>query len=63
MRGSGKMTTVAVESVKCACPDCVCVVKVSEAVKKNGRAYCCDECAAGHPNGAGCEHAGCPCHG
>lgn len=55
------MASVDVEMVKCACPDCVCVV--DKAVKRDGKAFCCDECADGHPDHAGCDHAGCACHG
>ena len=48
---------------KCACADCVCIVEVKNAVKKSDRAYCSETCADGHPSGAGCNHAGCGCHG
>ena len=48
---------------KCACADCVCIVNVQDAVKKGDRNYCSAACAAGHPSGAGCQHAGCACHG
>lgn len=57
------MASVNVEMVKCACSDCVCIVNVSTAVTRNDRPYCCDECADGHKDHKGCEHAGCPCHG
>lgn len=57
------MAGVDVELVKCACADCVCVVNVAKAVTREGRAYCCDDCADGHKNHAGCDHAGCPCNG
>lgn len=48
---------------KCACADCVCIVNVNDAVKKDERNYCSEACANGHPKGAGCEHEGCICHG
>ena len=32
-------------------------------VTKDGKAFCCDACANGHPDKAGCDHAGCECHG
>ena len=54
---------VTVTQQKCACADCVCIVNVKEAVTKAGRNYCSDACADGHPNGAGCDHSGCACHG
>ncbi|ABY31233.1 metallothionein family 14 [Methylorubrum extorquens PA1] len=57
------MASVDVDMVKCACPDCVCVVSVTKAVKRDEKAFCCDECAEGHPDHAGCDHAGCSCHG
>lgn len=52
-----------VEMVKCACPDCVCVVGTAKAVSRNGRLFCSDACADGHKDGAGCHHHGCGCHG
>lgn len=52
-----------VSMVKCACADCVCVVAVDKAVKREGRLYCGDACADHHKDGAGCAHAGCSCHG
>ncbi|GEO98646.1 MULTISPECIES: metallothionein [Methylobacterium] len=57
------MASVDVNMVKCACPDCVCVVSVEKAVKRDEKAFCCDECADGHPDHSGCDHAGCACHG
>jgi len=48
---------------KCACPDCVCIVDVKDAVKRDERNYCSESCETGHPNGAGCEHSGCACAG
>ncbi len=52
-----------VDRVKCACPDCVCVIAPEKAVKKSGRLYCGDACAGGHTSGSGCGHVGCDCHG
>jgi hypothetical protein len=52
-----------VSMVKCACADCVCVVKTEGAVEKEGRFYCSAECADHHKDGSGCHHAGCTCHG
>ncbi|SFF58291.1 DNA-binding transcriptional regulator, ArsR family [Methylobacterium sp. yr596] len=57
------MTSTNVETVKCACEDCVCTVPVAKAVSRDGKAFCCEECAEGHPHHAGCDHAGCTCHG
>lgn len=57
------MTSVNVEMVKCACKDCVCVVSLTQAVTRAEKAFCCDECADCHPDSAGCDHAGCACHG
>lgn len=55
--------SVNVEMVKCACADCVCVVNTGNAVEAQGRTFCSDACAQHHAAGAGCEHAGCTCHG
>ncbi|WP_242414874.1 metallothionein [Sphingomonas panni] len=55
--------TVAVEMVKCACADCVCVVSTAKAIEAEGRLFCGDNCADHHAQSAGCDHAGCPCHG
>ncbi len=57
------MASVNVEMVKCACSDCVCIVSIGKAVTRDDRAYCCDDCADGHKEHKGCDHAGCPCHG
>ena len=57
------MMSVNVEMVKCACADCVCIVNPSKAVQADGRAFCSDNCASHHEQAAGCDHAGCPCHG
>ncbi len=55
--------SVTIDRVKCACSDCVCVVDVEKGVKRDGRIFCGDPCADHHKSGAGCEHAGCTCHG
>jgi hypothetical protein len=52
---------VAVNSMKCACPSCLCVVSLSEAIAKNGKYYCCEACANGHVGEKGCGHVGCGC--
>ena len=54
---------VTVTQQKCACSDCVCIVDINDAVTKDDRNYCSDACAQGHTTGAGCDHAGCACHG
>ncbi|MEG4807160.1 metallothionein [Microcoleus sp. F8-D3] len=54
------MTTVT--QMKCACPSCLCIVNLSDAIEKDGKTYCSSACADGHPNGSGCGHAGCECH-
>lgn len=45
----------------CACPGCEYQVPSEQASLSEGRAYCCTACAAGHPNGLDCIHAGCEC--
>jgi len=37
-------------------------VSTDSAVQKDGKYYCSDACANGHPNGVGCGHSGCECH-
>lgn len=51
-----------VTQMKCACESCNCVVSLSDAVMKDGKAYCSEACANGHPGGGGCGHPGCSCH-
>ena len=61
------MTTVT--SMKCACEKCLCVVSLEDAspgadlfeIAKNGKYYCCEACANGHPNHEGCGQQGCGC--
>ncbi|MEM7215247.1 MAG: metallothionein [Pseudomonadota bacterium] len=49
---------------KCACSDCVCIVEIKDAIEKDDRNFCSEECANGHPDGAaGCGHKGCGCRG
>lgn len=55
--------SINVEMVKCACADCVCVVSTASALQAEGRMFCGDACATHHKGSAGCEHAGCTCHG
>ncbi|MGB3517813.1 MAG: metallothionein [Elainellaceae cyanobacterium] len=54
------MTTVT--QMKCACESCLCVVDLSSAIQKDGKPYCSEACANGHPSGSGCGHTGCECH-
>ncbi|MEM6481609.1 MAG: metallothionein [Pseudomonadota bacterium] len=46
---------------KCACDTCLCIVDINDAVKKDNQNFCSEACAEGHPDGAGCGHAGCGC--
>lgn len=55
--------TTETQTVPCACEDCVCEVRVERAVTRGARHYCSEACADHHPDGAGCGHAGCGCHG
>lgn len=52
-----------IDDMKCACSDCMCMVNADNAVTKDGKKFCCQECADGHAHHAGCEHQGCNCHG
>ncbi|ERT05566.1 prokaryotic metallothionein family protein [Lyngbya aestuarii BL J] len=51
----------AVTQMKCACESCLCVVSLENAIKKDGKPYCSEACANGHPSGSGCGHTGCTC--
>lgn len=51
-----------ITQMKCACSDCVCIVDIASAVKKDGKNYCSDACANGHKEGSGCGHSGCGCN-
>ena len=50
-----------VTAMKCACEKCLCVVSLEDAVTKDGKNYCCEACANGHPDDEGCEQTGCGC--
>jgi hypothetical protein len=52
---------VTVTQMKCACESCLCVVSIEDAIQKNGKSYCSQECAEGHPEGKGCGHSSCGC--
>ena len=54
---------MATNEVKCACSDCKCSVSAEHAVQRDGKTFCCEACANGHKDHAGCEHDGCGCHG
>ncbi|MDF5724015.1 MAG: metallothionein [Rhizonema sp. PD37] len=51
-----------VNQMKCACESCLCIVSLSNAVMKDGKPYCGENCANHHPEGEGCGHPGCTCH-
>ena len=55
------MSTATMTQMKCACPSCLCIVNISDAVANTGQYYCCDACANGQPNCPGCSHDGCNC--
>jgi hypothetical protein len=55
--------TTSVNQIKCACPSCVCIVNLSDAIDKDAKHYCSEACAQGHPDGVGCTHSGCNCNG
>ncbi|MEM9246377.1 MAG: metallothionein [Cyanobacteria bacterium P01_F01_bin.153] len=51
-----------VSEMTCACEPCSCVVKTDTAVAKDGKYYCTDACANGHPEGSeACGKSGCGC--
>jgi hypothetical protein len=47
--------------VKCACDRCSCEISLEDAIKKGDQYYCCEACANGHVNDAGCKMSGCGC--
>ena len=56
------MVTTQVKQTQCACPSCSCTVELSDAIVKDGKYYCCDNCAEGHVNGGSCVSSDCGCH-
>jgi metallothionein len=54
--------TVANPQTTCACPSCNCTVSPEKSIVKDGKLYCCEACANGHPNGQACAMSGCGCH-
>jgi metallothionein len=54
------MTTAT--QTKCACGTCSCEVTPAATIVKDGKNYCSEACANGHPDGKGCGHTGCDCH-
>jgi len=40
-----------VTQMKCACPSCLCIVSVEDAVMVDNKPYCSDACANGHSQG------------
>jgi metallothionein len=48
--------------MKCECTqNCTCEVEQQKSVERNGKYYCDEACASGHPSGQGCGHQGCHC--
>lgn len=46
---------------RCSCPGCSCSLGAT-AVYREGRAYCCQACADGHPDGEKrCQDTHCHC--
>gem|GEM_PF-3109462 len=52
-----------IDLIKCACHNCICVLKPADGVKGESDKLCCsEECAQGHPNGQNCPCGnGCSC--
>lgn len=51
-----------VSQMKCACEPCLCIVTLNQGtIEKDGKYYCSEACAKGHPDGEGCGHQGCGC--
>ncbi|MDX2254272.1 MAG: metallothionein [Pseudanabaenaceae cyanobacterium bins.39] len=50
------------ETTKCACPKCTCTVSLDTAIMADGKPYCSQACADGHPAGSpSCQNSGCGC--
>jgi hypothetical protein len=48
--------------MKCECTkNCTCEVEQQKSIERNGKYYCAEACASGHPDGQGCGHQGCNC--
>ena len=48
--------------MKCDCQrNCTCEVDQQTGIERNGKHYCSEACANGHPSGQGCGHQGCQC--
>jgi hypothetical protein len=48
--------------MKCECTkNCTCEVEQQKSIERNGKYYCDEACASGHPGGKGCGHQGCNC--
>ncbi|MEO0444982.1 MAG: metallothionein [Verrucomicrobiota bacterium] len=61
---SGICTMSDATATVCACPDCKCEVSDGHQVIVDGKNYCCDACANGHPSGgSGCCDGACACRG
>ncbi|MEA5513305.1 metallothionein [Nodularia sp. UHCC 0506] len=50
-----------VTQMKCACPNCLCIISLENAINKEGKYYCSEGCAEGHETIKGCNHNGCGC--
>uniref|UniRef100_A0ACD5GZ59 Metallothionein n=1 Tax=Desertifilum tharense IPPAS B-1220 TaxID=1781255 RepID=A0ACD5GZ59_9CYAN len=50
-----------VTGMKCACESCLCVVSLEDAIKKDGKLYCCEACANYHTSGETCGQSACSC--
>lgn len=48
--------------MKCECDrNCTCEVEQRKSIERNGKYYCDEACASGHPSGQGCGHQDCKC--
>lgn len=52
-----KNDNVEVTHMKCAHPECHCVMPIDKGVQANARLFCCEQCATGQ----GCGHHLCGC--
>lgn len=50
-----------VDLMKCACDKCLSIIRVENAINKDGKYYCSKACAEGHKTITGCAQTACGC--
>jgi hypothetical protein len=57
LKSSERSTEMKCEGTK----NCTCEVEQQKSIERDGKYYCDEACASGHPNGKGCNHQGYNC--